>query len=335
MLVTDILEIKDIWEEIESQDAITPFSTWSWGYNWLRYWNKAPHVYINEFGIAPFILYRGKLRFIGFNNSDYQGFLIVKGKEREFYAALSEELLKEGVHMVDLENVPEYLSEFQINGFEKKILDQDICPYINLPEDIDHYMAVINKRFRKNIEYYWRRLNRDHNVTYDVVNSEEDIEPAMLRMIEFHQKRWNKKLLPGAFYSQRIIQFHLHVAKDFFKKGYLDLHRLMIDGDVAAVLYCFHKGRSTYYYIGGFNEAYRNMSVGNLLIWLAIGTSIERGDVVFDFLRGGELYKGNFCNMEKMNKRVILYRGGIGRIQAGIIEKENSLVMAIKDRIEA
>ncbi|MDI6602237.1 MAG: GNAT family N-acetyltransferase [Thermoanaerobacteraceae bacterium] len=335
MLVTDIGEIKDIWEEIECQDAITPFSTWSWNYNWLKHWNKIPHVYVNESGIAPFILDRGKLRFIGFNNSDYQGFLIRKGKETEFYEVLSEELLKGRVHILDLENVPEYLSEFQINGFEKKILNQDICPYINLPEDIDQYMAGMNKRFRKNIEYYWRRLNRDHNVIYEVVDREEDIEPTMLRMIEFHQKRWNKKFLPGAFRNQRIIQFHLHAAKDFLKRGYLDLHRFMIDGDMAAILYCFHKGKSTYYYLGGFDETYRNMSIGNLLIWLAIRASINRGDTIFDFLRGNESYKANFCDAKKVNKRVILYRGNMGRIHANMIKKENSLVMAIKDRIEA
>ncbi len=334
MQTADIKDIKTMWEDMESQNGISPFSTWVWNYDWLKYWKKTPYIYADDNGIAPFVIGRGGLRFIGYNNGDYLGFLIKEGREAEFFDSLSDKLAGDRISFLDLGNVTQQFSGCEISGFDKRVFNGDICPYVILPDDVDEYMSALNKRFRKNMEYYWRKINRDHNVVYDIVSRNEDIRPTMMKMIGLHQKRWHKRHLPGAFRSSRIINFHLDVSSDFFHRRYLDLHRLIIDGEIAAVLYCFHKGDSTYYYLGGFDDRYENMSIGNLITWMAIKTSIERGDTIFDFLRGNESYKQNFCTDEKMNRRLVFYKGNEGKIRTGMVEKQNRLVMAVKTHYE-
>ncbi|MDN5311785.1 MAG: hypothetical protein PWQ68_758 [Thermoanaerobacteraceae bacterium] len=333
-------DIKHIWEELEKFEDITPFSTYTWADNWLKIWRKTAYILSVKVsgtiaGLAPFIDTMGKLRFIGYNNSDYLGFLFRPGHEQDFLEGLADELAGKNITLLDLEHMPEKFRDIKINGYEKSCFMQDVCPYITLPDSWDAYKAGLNKRFRKNIEYYWRRVNRDFNIKYEVVSKEQDVKPTLLRMVELHQKRWRSKRLPGAFYSKKIIQFHLNAAVDLFIKGYLDLHRLIINEEIAAVLYCFHKNRSTYYYIGGFDDAYKNMSIGVLLTSAAIKTSIERKDNIFDFLRGNESYKDNFCSEKRYNYRLVFHKGLLAGMRARVIEKGNSVIGAVKAHFES
>jgi CelD/BcsL family acetyltransferase involved in cellulose biosynthesis len=331
--------IKSTWEELEKHDEITPFSTYAWASNWVKIWGKkvyTPLVRNSEsiIGLAPFIQTMGKLRFIGYNNSDYLGFLYKPGLEKEFLEGLADELLEKRIMLLDLEHLPEKYLGIKIKGYEKTCIKQDVCPYIMLPNNWDAYMSGLNKRFRKNIEYCQRRVNRDYNVKYELVSKEQDVKPTLLRMIKMHQQRWRDRMLPGAFYSKRIIEFHLNLSEDLFIKKYLDLHRLIINDEIAAVLYGFHKGKSTYYYLSGFDNRYKSLSIGILLTLLAIKTSIERNDVIFDFLRGNESYKHNFCNAKKYNYRLVFHRGFFGGIRSKIIQGENSLTGAVKAHFE-
>ncbi|MDI3481589.1 MAG: hypothetical protein PWQ97_1244 [Tepidanaerobacteraceae bacterium] len=331
--------IKSIWEELEEYEDITPFSSYTWASNWIKIWGK--NIYLpliknsnQVIGLAPFVKTMGKLRLIGYNNSDYLGFLYKPGFENEFFEALAEELVKKGMVLLDLDHLPEKYYDVEIRGYEKTCIKQDICPYIVLPSDWDAYVSGLNKRFRKNIEYCQRRVNRDYIVKYELVSKKQDVKPTLLKMIKMHQERWRGKKLPGAFYSQKIVDFHLNLAEDMFKRKYLDLHRLIINDEIAAVLYAFHKGKRTYYYLSGFDGKYKNLSIGILLTMLAIKTSIERKDIVFDFLRGNESYKFNFCNAKKYNYRMVFHRGVFAGLRSRIIERESSLISAVKAYFE-
>ncbi|HHW01990.1 MAG TPA: GNAT family N-acetyltransferase [Thermoanaerobacterales bacterium] len=331
--------IKGTWEELEKHDHITPFSTYAWASNWIKIWGKkvyTPIVKNSELviGLAPFIQTMGKLRFIGYNNCDYLGFLYKPGLENEFFEGLADQLLEKNILLLDLEHLPEKYCSIKIKGYEKTCMKQDVCPHIILPDNWDAYMSSLNKRFRKNIEYSQRRLNREYSVKYELVSKEQDVKPTLLKMIKMHQERWRSKKLPGAFYSKKIVRFHLNLAEDLFLKKYLDLHRLIINDEIAAVLYGFHKGKSTYYYLSGFDDKFKNLSIGVILTLLAIKTSIDRKDTVFDFLRGNESYKYNFCNAKKYNYRLVFHRGYFAGLRSKIIKKENSLIGAVKAHFE-
>jgi CelD/BcsL family acetyltransferase involved in cellulose biosynthesis len=262
------------------------------------------------------------------------GFIVGEGRGQAFGEALNEALLRRGVSVLDLEHVPEGYYLPDLNGYERTVLPQDICPRAELPATWDEYAGRLQKRFRKNVDYYWRRINRDFQVRYEIVSTQEQVEPTLRQMMLFHQRRWHGRGLPGAFRSHKLVRFHLNAARGMLERGYLDLHRLVINDQVAAVLYCFHKGTTTYYYLSGFDQQYRNMSLGTVLTSMAIKTAIERGDHVFDFLRGNEAYKQDFCLTSMRNNRIVYTRGVVGGVSARYIALENRVVESIKARFE-
>jgi CelD/BcsL family acetyltransferase involved in cellulose biosynthesis len=71
----------------------------------------------------------------------------------------------------------------------------------------------------------------------------------------------------------------------------LRLYFLEMDSEVAAGVLCFERGATTYLYNNGFDRRFASLSIGMLSKLLTIRECIERGQKVYDFLKGSEPYK--------------------------------------------
>jgi DNA-binding transcriptional LysR family regulator len=89
----------------------------------------------------------------------------------------------------------------------------------------------------------------------------ETLEEDLDDFFDLHQRRWNKRWLPGAFASRRARSFHADAARRLLAAGMLRLHMLFLDGEAQGALYCFQKGRRCYYYLGGFEPDIRHRTM--------------------------------------------------------------------------
>ena len=80
---------------------------------------------------------------------------------------------------------------------------------------------------------------------------------------------------------------------------------MKLNRQVIAVLYAFAGGKSTYYYLSGFDPAFDKLSPGTLIVGHAIEEAIAEGHRWFDFMRGQENYKYAWGALETRTKRVI------------------------------
>jgi CelD/BcsL family acetyltransferase involved in cellulose biosynthesis len=205
------------------------------------------------------------------------------------------------------------------------------CPFIPLPETWQDFLGTLGKKTRSNIGYYERSLYKVYDVQIGWITEADQLDPAMDALFLLHQRRWNKRWLPGVFGSPKTQAFHKDIARALLAQGHLRLFRIVLDSEIQAVLYCFAFGDRICYYQGGFEPSLSRLSLGTVLTASAIRTAIEEKREVFDFLRGDEEYKAKWTSQAAVNMRRIAVKSPILSPLANSAQKtEHALEMRAK-----
>lgn len=355
--VTDLGEfetLREEWNALASDAGLSIFQTWEWSWHWWKINKKGKKLWLlvvrdadKLAGIAPLYIstsYCGLpikvASFIGTEATDYLN-LIVRPDAYDIISALIDHMLgstKWGA--IDLHQIPNkhemvdsVRSRAIAGGFPHEQLVQDFCYDLTLPNSWDEYLAGLSKKFRWNVQYYARRLSRDHDVVCRLSDT-GSLKRDMQTFFDLHQKRFISKKKPGAYLNPKFRKFHTDMATALCQNNWLRLYVLEVSGRPVATLYGFQFGSSFYYYLGGFDPDWATMSVSTVLIARAIQDSIANGLNSFNFLRGKEAYKQKWQAQEFLNHRLIISRSDK---KSGFAQKilmlENDIAKRAKDII--
>jgi CelD/BcsL family acetyltransferase involved in cellulose biosynthesis len=136
--------------------------------------------------------------------------------------------------------------------------------------------------------------------------SVKDQAEAFSLLVAAHQKRWNRRGMPGSFagHAMRFHARYLQLAGDQVR-----LYRARTPtGEWVGGLYTLHYKRiSAYYQAGIVPSGAGSVSPGTGLIRYALEDAIREGDSTFDFLRGDEPYKRRWKpTHQRMNVRQMI-----------------------------
>ncbi len=177
-------------------------------------------------------------------------------------------------------------------GWQVAVQQQDVCPVITLPSSWDEYLAGIDKKQRHEIRRKIRRIEREADTRWYVIDSEEGLAKAIDTFIQLHQKSTQDK---EDFWSDDLIRFFDTVAFEIAKAGWLKLYLIQVNGVDAAAMLCFDYNNEFLLYNSGYDpEQFANLSPGNVLTSYTIQDAIRLGRSRYDFLRGDEVYKFRF-----------------------------------------
>ncbi|MCB9079925.1 MAG: GNAT family N-acetyltransferase [Anaerolineaceae bacterium] len=177
-------------------------------------------------------------------------------------------------------------------GWQVDVRQQDICPVITLPADWETYLAGVDKKQRHEIRRKMRKIEREAETRWYVVDSLTDLDQAMTDFITLHQKSTQDK---EDFWSEPMIQFFKTVAKILAQAGWLKLYFIEVNGILAATMLCFDYNNEFLLYNSGYDpEQFAQLSPGNVLTSYTLRHAIELGRSRYDFLRGDEEYKFRF-----------------------------------------
>lgn len=318
------------WRRIAGESpAATVFQTWEWTEAWWRHCASSHRLRALVFrengevvGFAPLTGSRlpsplRTLRLAGTGPSDYLDMLALPGWESVVASAFVAYLREHSRRWdwLDLQQIrPGAAADTLCDAAARdrvEVWQGETCPYLPLiPGDWEGVRKSLGKKLRQNIGYYGRALEKQYMVEYRMANHEtlaDDLDAFFF----LHQKRWNKRWLPGAFASRQTRKFHEAAARNLLDAGMLRLHTLSLDGTIQAALYCFHKDDRTCYYLSGFEPEMSRLSIGTVLTAHAIRHAAEKdGAHEFDFLRGNEAYKYRWGAIDRHNRRLSLTRSG-------------------------
>ena len=180
------------------------------------------------------------------------------------------------------------------------------CPYLELSDDWERYLAGVTKSRRQALRYMDRNLRRRHAVTITDYNGER-VEEGWRHLVDLHQRRWTS---PGALSDPAIQRLHLRFAKELSQRGELWLTTLDLDGVPGAAWYGFTHGDTVYFYQCGRDPQWEKESVGQVIIAAMIRRAMERGFKRFDFLRGNDPYKQHWTSSARITEQLTIFRRG-------------------------
>jgi len=306
----------------------TVFSTWEWQRAWWEHftpgdlWLGAGYVGSELVAIFPLYLWakpagERSLRLVGcVEVADYLDLIVRQGEEREAFQAFLDCLSSDSApawDTVELCNLPEGSPTCTLlptmaeeAGYRARLLVEDVCPVIDLPETWEEYLASIGKKQRHEIRRKLRRAQAGAELEWYVVDGDRDLRQEVDVFLDLHRKSTSEK---DAFMDEQMEAFFHTVARCMQDAGWLQLMQLKMDSRPVASLISFDYGDSLMVYNSGYDpDSHAHLSPGIVLLSICIQNAINSGKRAFDFLRGDEEYKYRFGAHDTTVYRLILER---------------------------
>lgn len=340
------------WQKLEKDSPTTTvFQTFAWCQSWLESKAVEPFVITAKeqntvVALAP--LCRQKryfglpltiVKFIATGPADYGGFILAE-KEITNFNWLGEALQSASWDCLDLQQLNQTTVKKVTAALKPNLswlkVEQEPCLSVSLPRTYEEFLASLSKKFKNNLLYAYRRLQREHQIKVKFVQKQAELNGYLNNFFSLHQKRWQKRKMPGLFFTAKNRNFHLKLAKKLLEEERLLLAELTADKTPIASLYGFKFNKTVYYYLGGFDPNWSKHSPLSLLLLEVIKQSIEQGYKTFDFLRGREPYKEKWGATDVPMHRLIVYRPTIkGRLASRLAVAENKLVQYFRQKLHS
>jgi CelD/BcsL family acetyltransferase involved in cellulose biosynthesis len=287
----------------------------AWMQVWWQVFGSGKDIFIRTvrdgdkvIGIAPLRVKDGTACFIGGTDvCDYLDFIVVPGKEQDFFNVLLDELKKSDIKRLDLKHVrpdstalTSLVALAQGRRYDVTSTKEDVSLEMDLPPDFEEYLEALTTKQRHEVRRKLRRLSEEGKIEYRFVDNGGAIPAAMNTFFRmFVESRQDK----ADFMTERMKSYFNLLADTMAGIGLLRLGILELDNQPVAEIMCFDYNNCIYLYNSGYDPRYTSLSAGLLSKVLAIKDSIEKGKKRFDFLKGEEIYKYHLGG-----KEVPLYR---------------------------
>jgi CelD/BcsL family acetyltransferase involved in cellulose biosynthesis len=335
----DLQSFRTEWEQLE-RTCFRPnvFQSWNWTIHWLR-------LYLGNNGllciiaydkdipvaIAPLWVERVRfggmftmrvLQFIGSKEicADYLDFLIAPRRAPEQTKRIWDHLfgpLRKEWDVFQYHDVPGQSPSLsvisELTNRDERCVHTDIetftvCPYIELPDSQEEFIAGLNSKQRKNLKTAELSMRKLGEVTLTRCSDTDQVDATLNELIELHQSWWRERGERGSFASDRFREFHRQITRLALEDGTLGLSTLRLDNETIGICYGFVYEGTAFGYIHSVTKVgSTNIGVGRVLMARCIEQAIEAGCHEFDLLRGAEQYKYYWTDKDRRNLSLTLY----------------------------
>ena len=301
---SDFDDAQDGWEDILSSSVTdTIYVTPSWQRIWWRHFSDGAELYLLKLidgetltGIAPLKLSDGVLSFVGHTDlCDYNDFLVVAGREAEFYPALWSYIDQLKWASLELRSVPEESPTLQYAareaeraGLSVESHEEDKAPFTDLPASWEEFVSSLSKKRRHELRRKMRRAEAAGQMSQDVFTSPQEVGGMMPEFARLLRSSSEDK---ARFLTPERQRFFEDAAVELAGRGHIRLSFLELNGVKVASNIVIDYRDAYLLYNSGYDPEYSDLSVGLVNKALTIKEGIEAGKRRFDFLRGTERYK--------------------------------------------
>jgi CelD/BcsL family acetyltransferase involved in cellulose biosynthesis len=217
-------------------------------------------------------------------------------------------ILLENVSSVD-DGTRRFVDRLRKDGWRIACAPRTVCHRIRLASSFDAYLREAHsKKARYNLRRLERIARRDHAVDVQRYDGPAVDDGVMLRVAEIQRRSWMPRRGAAMFLDMRWREFVKRIARASLASVWI----LAIDErDAAFVIATFDK-TCVYYEWTGFDLAFRDLSVGQLITKHVIDTACDEGFSALDFGQGDGAYKRFWANDCHFVDRMGAARGTAG-----------------------
>lgn len=287
------------------------FTTWEWQSNWWAAYQPGKLWVIvvrnhedRLLGIAPLFIDHTPegervVREIGcVDVTDYLDLLVHKectGPVLDCIAGVLAEN-RDSFDRINLCNLPpesatyQYFSQaLERHGLTTEFEQQEVCPFITLPDDWESYLALLDKKQRHELRRKLRIAHGQPGIDWYIVGGEHNLDEQLELFLKLMAQSTPDK---AAFLSDpKNEHFFRRVMPLIAANGWLQLSFLTSNGEAIAAYLNFDYNKRVLVYNSGLSLTHGSISPGIVLLAHNVRYAVENGFEEFDFLRGNEEYK--------------------------------------------
>ncbi|WPB81492.1 GNAT family N-acetyltransferase [Archangium violaceum] len=331
--------LRNAWSELLDASNAGPFNAWEWLYPWCRRIGAERKPFVLQakdrtgalVGLMPlgfeFHWVLGmpvrRLAFLGETHvgSDYLDVVARRGREEEVARVFAEALweLRDQWDVLDLTDLREDSVTVRVvrETFEKYRADlrmstRYVCPYEPLPkgESFDGFLKRASRR-----DNYLRRkkwLEKQEGYRIEKTEAPGALAGPLTDFFRLHSARWESDGGSQGIRGKGVESFHRDATQLLAERGRLRLYTMKVGGQAVASVYGILHRDTFIYFQSGYDPAWRNRSVGLVLVGETFKDAIEAGLREYDFLRGTESYKSDWTTQQRrtVSMRVLSPGGG-------------------------
>jgi CelD/BcsL family acetyltransferase involved in cellulose biosynthesis len=301
--VATLEPLRQEWTELATRSR-SVFKTWEWLSTWWDHFGQdgrlmavAVRSQDRLVGILPLYRWRSRplrvLRFLGHAVGDELGPVCAPADRPLLAGALRRVLAESRWDLLLAEQVP--ADERWSRELGGRVLAQEGNPVLHFESGgWEEFLGKRSANFREQVRRRPRKLAREHEVRYRLVEGTEDLESELDTLFRLHAARWAGT--PSALLAHKA--FHHATARLAAQRGWLRLWILEIEGEPAAAVYGFRFAGVESYYQAGRDPRWNHYHVGFVLLAHAIERAAHDSVAEYRLLRGGEQYKYRFATAD-------------------------------------
>jgi CelD/BcsL family acetyltransferase involved in cellulose biosynthesis len=341
--VEDLTALREEWQPLGERTG-NLFATWEWNSTWWTQLGRGRRLVSAAVrddagalvGILPayVAVTAGPLRLVrllGHGQGDRLGPICLPGDRGRVATAVRATLRRKpwAGALVLAEQLP--AEERWGEALRARPVVREASPVLDLTtRDWDEFLAGRSTSLRKQVRYQERRLARDHDVRFRLIERAEELPAALDALFALHGTRWGAERTTGYAATQ---SFHRAFAACAFERGWLRLWLLEFDGRAVAAWHGFRFGGADWHYQSGRDPSWDRYSVGAVLLAHTIRDCVQAGLARYLFLRGDEPYKLRFATADHGLESVALGAGALGRSGLAAVAALRRLPPAARRRL--
>lgn len=308
------------WEALAAASG-RPFATVEWTEAWLEHaaGPYVPHLFLardpegSARAIVPLVIAQGryvrKARFLGFRAANEVGPICAPEHAELGIAALLQALAatRREWDVFVAENLPGSGWDERLRA---KVIGGKGAPVVRGPwASWEDYLATRSHNLRSELRRKERRLE-EQGVRHRPVGNVEELEPGLDALFDLHRGRWGSEASP--FFSG-LEEFHRAFARAAFRRGWVRLHVLEMEGRPVAANYSLRFGDEEWSYQLGRDLRLEHGSIGLIGTAIAVRDAFAEGASVFRLGPGEQHYKLRLANEDSRLETVGIAHGLRGR----------------------
>ncbi|GAB4533954.1 MAG: hypothetical protein Tsb0020_49670 [Haliangiales bacterium] len=138
--------------------------------------------------------------------------------------------------------------------------------YLPVPEDFAAFRAGLSRNFRNNLNKAGNKLRKRGQVSVEFLTGADATASDLPRFMRVEAANWKGERGTAIQSSPELVRFYTALVQRLSQAGWLEWHFLEADGVTLAANFAVRLGRVLLLWKLGYDQAYRRLSPGSLLM---------------------------------------------------------------------
>jgi CelD/BcsL family acetyltransferase involved in cellulose biosynthesis len=310
--------IEEGWDALAASEP-TPFGRYAWFHAWWRAFSGAARLSVCALwegdrlaAVLPLSGNGGRLSAMA---NDHTPVFRPLAADPEAFEVLVDAVMQADVGEVELAALPahERLVDDLLDGARRAgrlavIEPQHVSPLVELSGTYADLRAATKPRWGAPLERFRRKMQRDHDAVFSLVESPTNLDAELERGLEVEASGWKGRAGTAILSSAETANFYRSIARAYDAERVLKLSSISLDGRLVAFDLSLLHGNRLWLLKTGFDESYRRLAPGLVLRLSILERCFDLGLDGHELLGDDSEWKRKFANGERAHRRLRAFR---------------------------